>query len=80
MSTARRQPKPPYLSPETMTLLAELNEECQRILTLSAQLEISGLRETQVEAILGELSAAILHMHEHTRGLDTIIDEDSGVA
>jgi hypothetical protein len=79
MSTLKRHPKTPYLSPGTMTLLAELNEECQRILKLSAELEIPGLRETQVEAILGELSAAILHMHEHTRGLDAIIDEDPGV-
>jgi hypothetical protein len=31
-----------------------------------------------VEALLGELSAAILHLHEHTRGLDTILDEDPG--
>jgi hypothetical protein len=79
MSTVKRPPKPPYLSPGTMTLLAELNEECQRILKLSAQLETPGLRETQVEVILGELSAAILHMHEHTRGLDTVLDEDPGV-
>ena len=79
MSTLKRQPKTPYLSPGTMTLLTELNEECQRILRLSAQLEIPGLKGTQVEAILGELSAAILHMHQHTRGLDTIIDEDPGV-
>jgi hypothetical protein len=63
-----------------MTLLAELNDKCQRILKLSAQLEIPGHRETQVETILGELSAAILHVHEHTRGLDAIIDEDPGVS
>jgi hypothetical protein len=78
MSTVKRQPKPPYLSLGTTTLLAELSEECQRILKLSAQLEIPGLRETQVEHILGELSAAILHLHEHTRGLDAIVDEDPG--
>ena len=78
MSTLKRPPKPPYLSSGTATLLAELEEECQRVLKLSAQLEISGLKETQVEAILGELSAAILHLHEHTRGLDTVIDEDPG--
>ena len=75
----KRQPKTSYLSAGTVTLLAELNEECQRILKLSAQLEIPGLKETQVEAILGELSAAILHMHEHTRGLDALIDDDPGV-
>jgi hypothetical protein len=75
----KRPPKTSYLSPGTVTLLAELNEECQRILKLSAQLEIPGLKETQVEAILGELSAAILHMHEHTRGLDALIDDDPRV-
>ena len=78
MSTVKRRLKAPYLSPGTITLLAELGEECQRVLKLLAQLEISGLRETQVEALLGELSAAILHMHEHTRGLDDILDEDPG--
>ena len=76
MSTVKRRLKAPYLSPGTMTLLAELDEECQRVLKLLAQLEITGLRETQVDTLLGELSAAILHMHEHTRGLDTILDEE----
>ena len=75
MSTRKRRLKAPYLSPGPMILLTELGEECQRIVKLLAQLEITGLRETQVETLLGELSAAILHMHEHTRGLDTILDE-----
>jgi hypothetical protein len=75
----KRQPKTSSLNPGTVTLLAELNEECQRILKLSAPLGIPELKETQVEAILGELSAAILHMHEHTRGLDALIDDDPGV-
>ena len=59
-------------------LLTELGEECQRILKLLAQLDIAGLSEAQVEAVLGELSAAVLHLHEHTQGLDEIIDEDLG--
>ena len=80
MSTVKRRLKAPYLSPGTVTLLAELGEECQRVLKLLAQLEIVGLKETQVEALLGDLSAAILHLHEHTRGLDTILDEDPGVS
>jgi hypothetical protein len=80
MSMLKRHPKTPYLSPGTMTLLAELNEQCQRILKVSVQLEIPGLKETQVEAILGELSAAILHIHEHTRGLDAVIDDDPGAS
>jgi len=80
MSTVKRRLKAPYLSPGTVTLLAELGEECQCVLKLLAQLEIVGLKETQVEALLGELSAAILHMHEHTRGLDAILDEDPGAS
>jgi len=58
--------------------LKELGEECQHTLKLLAQLEMGGLAEAQVETILGELSAAVLHLHEHTRGLDEIIDEDLG--
>jgi hypothetical protein len=33
-----------------------------------------------METLLGDLSAAILHLHEHTRGLDAILDEDPGVS
>ena len=80
MSTVKRRLKAPYLSPGTVTLLAELGEECQRVVKLLAQLEITGLREPQVEALLGELSAAMLHLHEHTRGLDAILDEDPGAS
>jgi len=59
-----------YVSRRTATLLEELREECQNISKLLAQLELSGLQDEQAEDLLGELSAAILHLHEHTRGLD----------
>ncbi len=78
MSPLRYQSKLPYVSPRTNVLLVELGEECQQVLKLLAQLELLGLKDTQVEAILGELSAAVLHLHEHTRGLDEIIDADPG--
>jgi exonuclease V gamma subunit len=80
MSTVKRRQKVAYLSPGMSTLLAELGAECQSVLKLLAQLEIPSLKETQVEALLGELSAAILHLHEHTRGLDILLDEDPGVS
>ena len=80
MSTVKRRLKVSYLSSGTGTLFAELGEECQHVLKLLAQLEISGLKETQMETLLGDLSAAILHLHEHTRGLDAILDEDPGVS
>lgn len=59
------QLKPSSLSAKTETLLLELGEECQRVLT-----------EAQRETLLGELSAAVLHLNEHTRGLDSIIDSE----
>ena len=65
-----------YLRAPTLVLLRELGEECQDVLKLLAQLEVAGLSEVQQETILGELSAAVLHLHEHTRGLDALIDED----
>jgi hypothetical protein len=64
-----------HLSPGTATLLEELWEECQGILKLLAQLELPSLQEEQVEDLLGELSAAVLHLHEHTRGLDELLDK-----
>jgi hypothetical protein len=78
MSVLKQNAKASYLSAPTMTLLSELGEECQYVLKLLAQLEMPGLSEAQVENVLGDLSAAILHLHEHTRGLDTILDEDLG--
>jgi hypothetical protein len=69
-----------YLEPRTAILLEELGEECQRILKLLAQLELPGLQEEQVDPLLGELSAAILHLHEHTRGLDEQLDQEGAGA
>ena len=66
------------MSPATATLLTELGEECRRILKLLAQLETAGLTDVKVEDFLGELSAAIVHLHEHTRDLDGVLDEDRG--
>lgn len=63
-----------HFNPRRATLLEELGEECQTVLKLLAQLELPGLQEEQIEDLLGELSAAILHLHEHTRGLDEMLD------
>ncbi len=67
-----------YVSPTTATLLTELEEECRHILKCLSQLERTDLGEDQAEIMLGELSAAVLHMHEHTRDLDVLLDEDCG--
>lgn len=75
MRTTEIRPLERYLNRHTATLLKELEEECQAVLKLLAQLDLPGLQEEQVEDLLGELSAAILHLHEHTRGLDGLLDE-----
>lgn len=75
MRTTEIRPLERYLNPQTATLLKELEEECQAVLKLLAQLDLPGLQEEQAEDLLGELSAAILHLHEHTRGLDELLDE-----
>ena len=67
-----------YVDGRTATLLEELREECQNISKLLAQLELPGLQHEQAEDLLGELSAAILHLHEHTRGLDNrLLDKEA---
>ena len=52
------------MNPSTLILLRELGEKCQDIFKLLAQLEVAGLGEAQQETILGELNAAVLHLHE----------------
>ena len=57
-------------------LLDEMEEELRNTLKLLTQLKIEGLTQDEVESILGELSAAVLHLHEHTRGLEELITEE----
>ena len=74
MKAVKSQSSRPNLNTRSEALLIELGEECRRVLKLLAQIEMSTLTEAQRETVLGELSAAVLHLHEHTRGLDSVID------
>ena len=60
-----------------VVLLDELSQELQNTGELLAQLEVKGLTQEQVELILGELSAAVSHLHEHTDGLDELIVDEA---
>ena len=80
MKSVSVEAKTQYLRRRTSVLLAELEESCQQVLKLFARLETPGLSEKQVDELLGELSALIVHMHAHTRGLDKIIDRDSRIS
>lgn len=66
-----------YVSSKTLvTLFEELQEECQNVLRLLAQLQLNNLTTEQQGDILAGLGAAVLHLHEHTRGLDGLIDKE----
>jgi len=64
------------VSSRLVVLLDELSQELQNTAELLAQLKVKGLTQEQVELILGELSAAISHLHEHTDGLDELIMDE----
>ena len=70
MKTTEANPLANHVSPAMAVLLEELREECQNVSKLLAQLELPGLHENQVDDLVGDLSAVILHLHEHTKGLD----------
>jgi hypothetical protein len=54
--------------------LAELGEECARVLLLLQRLAKARALHRDCSDILGELSAIVLHLHAHTKGLDEVID------
>lgn len=59
----------------TDVLLGELREECERVVALIHRLETQRVSERERDEILGELSAAVLHLHTHTAGLDEFLCE-----
>lgn len=59
----------------TDILLAELREECERVAGLIRRLEENPASERVRDEILGDLSAAVLHLHAHAAGLDKFLCE-----
>jgi len=47
------------------TLMVELGSECQTVLTLLNQLQLSTLSSSQQATILDNLLAASIHLHSH---------------
>jgi hypothetical protein len=58
------------------TLLLELGDECQNVIKLLSKLKKKNLTRNQIETILGELSASVLHLQGHTKGLVDLIDDE----
>jgi hypothetical protein len=74
--SAIRKPKKIVLSETLTILLDELGEECQNTLRLLAQLQVNGLSSEQLEDILAELTASIVHLHVHTADLQDLISDE----
>ena len=75
MKAVRKRPTPPPMPTTTDILLAELREECERVAELIRRLEEHPASERVRDEILGDLSAAVLHLHAHTAGLDKFLCE-----
>lgn len=58
----------------TDVLLRELREECENVVRLIRRLE-AWPSERERDEILGELSAAVVHLHSHTESLDEFLCE-----
>jgi len=56
-------------------LFAELEEECLNTVKYIEALKVGRLTKSQQEDLLGELSAAITHLHIQTEHLDKAFDE-----
>jgi hypothetical protein len=52
-------------SPALKTLVNELKEECQNVLSLINQLELSNLTDSQKGEILANLLVSSIHLHSH---------------
>jgi hypothetical protein len=70
------KPKTVVLSKTLTALLGELGDECQTVQRLLAQLQVNGLSAEQVEDILAELTASIVHLHVHTADLQDLISDE----
>ena len=58
------------------TLLAELGEECETVISLLNQLQLSNLTDDQKGDILAELTGSICHLHVHTEHLPELIETE----
>jgi hypothetical protein len=74
MKAARRK-APSEVSRTTEILLRELREECENVAHLIRRLDAGVKSARERDEVLGELSAAVLHLHTHTEGLDEFLCE-----
>ena len=76
MSIVTETKKQSKISNRLAVLLDELDHECAHVRSLIAKFRIANLETEQLEDILAELHAAIIHLNTHTDGLDTLISKE----
>ena len=74
MKTAAR--KTQTISGTRDVLLRELREECEKVIELIERVDRGPASSKERDEILGELSAAVLHLRSHTAGLDEFLCEN----
>ncbi|WP_448570328.1 hypothetical protein [Trichothermofontia sp.] len=68
--------KPLQVNPTLSTLLAELGEECEKVVFLLSQLKLTNLTDDQKGDILAELTGSVCHLHVHTENLPELIEDE----
>lgn len=58
------------------TLLIELGEECEKVLSLLSQLKLANLTDDQKGDILAELTGAVCHLHVHAEELPQFVEDE----
>lgn len=65
------------ISETLKTLIDELGEECQHVISLIDALKEKSLTEAKRESILGELSATLSHLKIHSNEVENTIDKSA---
>ena len=65
-----------HINRKLLILLEELGKECSHVMDLIAQFKVPHLTAEQIEDILSELNAAVVHLNAHTNGLDKVISDE----
>jgi hypothetical protein len=68
--------QPLQVNPTLSTLLAELGEECEKVVFLLSQLKLANLTDDQKGDILAELTGSVCHLHVHTEQLPELIEDE----
>jgi len=64
------------LSKTLLVLLSELEEECLKMIKLSAMLKMHTLTDEQAEDLIGELSASVTHLKVHSEQLEHVLEKE----